>query len=564
MAGIIDAAIQKKNPFDPMKPMANPTEALPGATPTLKPKLVSNVAAPAAPVDGVAPQEGAIPMPKPGATPTQVAPTETANEPAEQPPEGLRGANLTMWYEQRGLPVPAGANTGTGVLGSDGTIAAGGTGTNFSNVGEPGAPGGDGSTAWKPTDGIVDQIRGITPQTIEGSSYTPTTIDPNAEAGATGYGAAGYTATKAPDAEGYNPEGYDAETVKENLSGAIGRITGEDGIIMQRAKALADQQSNARGLQNSSMAVGAAQGAVLDKAAEIGQGDVNVSMFNADATNSAKSFLANAKNAAAQFLAAEKNNNGRFNAEQANQASAFTANASNQASQFAAAAQNAASMFNAGEANKRALASAEFANQAKMFAAQMEQAAKEFNATAFNQAQQRYADAMNAALAAQNDAENLARRDTAQINADLLKTKMGLGVQQQIASSNNATSMGIARVQQETQLKSLDQDLDKFNRQLAQQGSQFQLQLSQQDRQFVAGLSASQFNQFQQGLNAGMLTEMEPEARQNWMHNYMSVWSAGGGLNFNIDMSHFPPSGGTANPPEPTTPGTGTPNPVGR
>jgi hypothetical protein len=461
-----------------------------------------------------------------------------------------------------------GSQTGGVLTATGGLLNDGGSGTDFTETATEATAGTtNGNTAWSPTAGIVDQIRGVTPQTIDGSKYDPTAIDPTQNADTTGYKPTGYDATKAPDAVGadvggYEAGGYDAAQTDENLSGAVDRITSKDGIIMQRAKALADQQSLQRGTLNSSMATGAAQAAVLDKATEIGAGDVAASQFNvqqknnalafsADARNKAAEFLASAKNNAAMALAAEKNQNGRFNAQQANEAAAFTANAANAADAFLASAKNNVSIFNAGEANKRALASAEFANQAKQFAAQMDQASKEFNATAYNQAQQRYTDAMNAALAAQNDAENLARRDTAQINADLLKTKMGLGTQQQIASSNNATTMGVAGLNAQTRQRELDQS-----------ALQFGLQLSQQDRQFVSQLSATQFNQFQQGLNAGMLTEMEPEARQNWLHNYMSVWSATGTLPFDIDLSHFPPAGApssgtpSGNPPNP--------NPVGR
>lgn len=59
------------------------------------------------------------------------------------------------------------------------------------------------------------------------------------------------------------------------LSDAVSGITASNSPIMERAAAVADQQSNARGLLNSSMAVGAAQDAVLGAALPIAQGDVN-------------------------------------------------------------------------------------------------------------------------------------------------------------------------------------------------------------------------------------------------------------------------------------------------
>ena len=293
----------------------------------------------------------------------------------------------------------------------------------------------------------TEGITGITPQQMEASSYQPVATSAPQGAGAVGYSAQGYTAQTVPalEAQGYEARGYEAggyealqgvaRTTAENVSEAIQRITGVDSPIMQRAVAQATAEANRRGLLNSSMAAGAAQGAILDRAYQIAQGDIQNEQFNvaqqnameaqniqmgnealrftADARNQASAFLANAQNRASEFLAAERNQNGRFNAEQANRAAEFSANAANQAAQFSSAAQNQASIFNAGEANRMSMFTAEQANIASRFAAEMQQSASQFNATAFNQAQQRYADAMNAALAAEVDATNQSRRDMA-------------------------------------------------------------------------------------------------------------------------------------------------------
>lgn len=288
-------------------------------------------------------------------------------------------------------------------------------------------------------------IQGITPQTITGAEYQTAALEPATQAQAVGYDATTYEAQLAPEAQGYAAQGYQAQgyealqgiakTTAENISQAIQRISGADSPIMQRAVAQATAEANRRGLLNSSMAAGAAQGAILDRAYQIAQGDIQNEQFNvaqqnamesqniqmgnealrftADARNQASAFLANAQNRASEFIAAERNQNGRFNAEQANRAAEFSANAANQAAQFSAAAQNQASIFNAGEANRMSMFTAEQANIASRFAAEMQQSAGQFNATAFNQAQQRYADAMNAALAAEVDATNQSRRDLA-------------------------------------------------------------------------------------------------------------------------------------------------------
>lgn len=498
------------------------------AQPYSNPEVVNdpNSAPAGKPVNTVAP----LPPPPPPGSPGSL--TNAAGETFDPPNPELRGDNLTMWYKQRGL-IPPSNITGKGVLDSDGRIADGGTGTDFSKIGTEGTIG-DGNTAWNPTTGIVDRIRGIDPQTVDSNGYTATTVDP-----ATGYTAEGYTAATAPNAEGYTAQGYDAKTVDENLSGAVDRITSKDGIIMQRARANALGLANDRGILNSSMAVTAGQAAVLDKATDIGRGDIEVGMFNAQTVNEAKAFLANANNVAAQFLAAEKNQNGRFNAEQANAASQFSANAANQAKALLAEAQNTRSLFVAEQANLAARAAAE-----------MDLAAKEFNATAYNQAQQRYVDALNAALAAQNDAENLARRDTAQINAQLTQAKMQGGVAQSVAAGNNATSVALGQMQRDAQMANLSEQMRQFG-----------LTMDQRERESLRNLTAQQFNQFQQGLNAGMLTDMEPDARQNWLHNYMSVWAATGSLPFDINTNAFPPAGNPAPPGGDPPPGG---NPIGR
>ena len=79
-------------------------------------------------------------------------------------------------------------------------------------------------------------------------------------------------------------------------------------------------------------------------------------------------------------------------------------------------------------------------------------------------------------------------------------------------------------------------------RELDQQAAQFGVTMSQREREFVAGLGVQQFNQYQAGLNAGLLNEMEPADKQNWLHNYNSVWVASGTLPFDINMDNFPPS----------------------
>jgi hypothetical protein len=59
------------------------------------------------------------------------------------------------------------------------------------------------------------------------------------------------------------------------LSDAVNRVADPNSLISQRARAVANEQSNSAGLLNSSMAIGAAQNAVLNQAVPIAQGNVN-------------------------------------------------------------------------------------------------------------------------------------------------------------------------------------------------------------------------------------------------------------------------------------------------
>jgi len=415
----------------------------------------------------------------------------------------------------------------------------------------------------------AEDIKKITPETIEGGSYQPVEVAPAQQVEAVGYQAGGYQAQQAPEAQGYEARGYQAEgyqalqgiakTTAENVSQAIQRITGADSPIMQRAVAQATAEANRRGLLNSSMAAGAAQGAILDRAREIAQADVQSEQFNvaqqnamesqniqmgnealrftADARNQASAFLAGAQNRAAEFIAAERNQNGRFNAEQANRASEFTANAQNQASQFAAAAQNQASIFNAGESNRLSMFAAEQANTAARFAAEMGQAASQFNATAFNQAEQRYADAMNAAIMAQTDAENQSRRDLsaftqqAQQNALDRQNRLELanisaGATMAAAGASAAASMANAAAQREFAAgqAALDREFRSQENAATRQFSQQQLGVQAYNN------FTSQVGQIMQNTN---LTD---EGRRNAINTLMSLHNGNPYAQVNINL----------------------------
>lgn len=415
----------------------------------------------------------------------------------------------------------------------------------------------------------VEDIQRITPETIEGEAYEAVEVAPAERVESVGYQAGGYQAQQAPEAQGYEARGYEAEgyqalqgvakTTAENVSQAIQRITGADSPIMQRAVAQATAEANRRGLLNSSMAAAAAQGAILDRAQQIAQADVQAEQFNvaqqnamesqniqmgnealrftADARNQASAFLAGAQNRAAEFIAAERNQNGRFNAEQANRASEFTANAQNQASQFAAAAQNQASIFNAGESNRLSMFAAEQANTAARFAAEMGQAASQFNATAFNQAEQRYADAMNAAIMAQTDAENQSRRDLAVFTQQAEQNRLDRQNRVELANISAGASVAAAGISASASTAN------------AQAQREFAAGQAALDREFRSQENAAnrQFSQQQMGVQAyntfvtqvGQImqnTNLTDEGRRNAVNTLMSLHNGHPNNQVNINL----------------------------
>jgi hypothetical protein len=104
---------------------------------------------------------------------------------------------------------------------------------------------------------------------------------------------------KPADSFGYTPESFKVDK-PQTVQGQVTDIIDKDSPLMQQAKTRAAQYANARGLINSSMAAGAAQGAVMEAALPIAQQDA--STYNNAMTNTT-----NAENAARNFDAAGRN-----------------------------------------------------------------------------------------------------------------------------------------------------------------------------------------------------------------------------------------------------------------
>lgn len=128
---------------------------------------------------------------------------------------------------------------------------------------------------------------------------------------------------KASTAVGYNPVGFSVDK-NQTVAGQVDSLIAKDSPLMQQAETRARQKANARGLINSSMAVGAGQAEVMNTALPIAQQDA--STYNAahtntqNATNAALNFDAAGKNQASQTNAQLGTNVSMQNAEMANKA----------------------------------------------------------------------------------------------------------------------------------------------------------------------------------------------------------------------------------------------------
>lgn len=109
----------------------------------------------------------------------------------------------------------------------------------------------------------------------------------------------------------------------------VDNIVAANSPLMQRAADRANMQSNSRGMLNSSMAVGAAQGAVMDAAVPIAASDAaSVNQFalsNQSATNSANQFNANNTQDANKFNSSQTQQNNQFNASNRQDINKFNA-----------------------------------------------------------------------------------------------------------------------------------------------------------------------------------------------------------------------------------------------
>lgn len=126
--------------------------------------------------------------------------------------------------------------------------------------------------------------------------------------------------------------GYDAAQAKgtewnvdsnQTVAGQLAKVTKDDSPVLQQARTSGLQTAASRGLVNSSIGVGAAEGAVLDRALQIATPDAstyaNAGKYNADVANNMALANQGATNTAQQFTAGSKNQQTLANQSATNQ-----------------------------------------------------------------------------------------------------------------------------------------------------------------------------------------------------------------------------------------------------
>lgn len=221
------------------------------------------------------------------------------------------------------------------------------------------------NTSYNPALGTAQQAA---VSTGTATTYKPTTTN------AASYNATTGTATT---------YAADQRNVQRNatVAGQLEDLLKKDSAYLKRAQVGTDQQMAARGLSNSSMAVGAREAALIDRALPIAQQDASTYDMR-DRTNM------DAVNQASQFNATSKQQMNLANMDALNQSKQFNAGNQQQVNLANMDARNQSEQFNAANKQNMTLANMDAKNQNAQFNAQQSNAMTESNMNAKNQASQ--------------------------------------------------------------------------------------------------------------------------------------------------------------------------------
>lgn len=162
---------------------------------------------------------------------------------------------------------------------------------------------------------MASGILNLAPQKDQVAAYTPTPA----------------TASK-PEAVSYTAKPFEV-TPEQTVSGQVAKLYSDDSPLLQQARVRAKQQAADRGLQSSSIAVGAGEQAVLSQALPIATEDsrryFDANTNTVNATNAAEYANAQAKNTANLRGSELETNVSLANADAANRADVATTTAAN-------------------------------------------------------------------------------------------------------------------------------------------------------------------------------------------------------------------------------------------
>lgn len=205
---------------------------------------------------------------------------------------------------------------------------------------------------------------------------------------------------------------------------------------MRRAARQGMLAAGRRGLQNSSFAAGAAQGAMVDRATPLAQQEsqqaFQQSLQNQADVNRAREISTGRETDVSQLNAQLQTNVSLANASESNRVAMLNAQIGSDISQFNADQLNEMAQFNASLGTEVALRNAAAYNEAAQLNAQLETAVSQGNAEQANRLRQRQAELQteialnNAQMQTQVSLENAAAANRAALNNAQLETEVSL------------------------------------------------------------------------------------------------------------------------------------------
>ena len=217
----------------------------------------------------------------------------------------------------------------------------------YNMLGIPPSSGGSKAPSPAPTAPASPGASVAKPATPGSTASTPNAPAPTSPAPATAPFV--QTATQAPSstAQTYTPTIGQIDRATQTAGGQVESMLAKDSPLMQRARTLALQNMNQRGLVNSSMAQGAGVAAMIDRITPIAQQDAetyaNQALANQNAQNTAGQFNAGEANkfglqrSDQSFTAAENLANRQFQTSERVSGQAFTAEQNKATQDFQAA-----------------------------------------------------------------------------------------------------------------------------------------------------------------------------------------------------------------------------------